>query len=132
MEALRRVLADDPRIAYALLFGSAARGTAHSGSDLDVAIGLRANVRMTPRALGELVSTLERAAGRPVDVLLLDEAAPPVAYRAFREGRVVVENDHRAFVERKTRAILAYLDFRPVEQAAAAGVLAAERNLSSP
>lgn len=39
-DALRRVLAADPRIAYALLFGSVARGTETSFSDVDVAIGL--------------------------------------------------------------------------------------------
>jgi len=38
MNALRQVLADDPRIAYALLFGSSARASAHEHSDLDVAI----------------------------------------------------------------------------------------------
>jgi predicted nucleotidyltransferase len=35
MEALRRVLAEDSSIAYALVFGSTARGTAHADSDLE-------------------------------------------------------------------------------------------------
>jgi predicted nucleotidyltransferase len=125
MEALRRALTDDPRVAYALLFGSTARGSAHRDSDLDVAVGLRSHVRMAPQELGNFVSHLERAAGRSVDVLLLDKATPPVAYRVFRDGRVVVDNDHRALVERKTRAVLEYLDFRPLEQLATAGVLTA-------
>jgi predicted nucleotidyltransferase len=126
MLALQQVLADDPRVAYALLFGSSARDAAHAGSDLDVAIAFRAGVAIDTRALGELVSALESAAGgRQVDLLLIDEAPPSVAYRAFRDGVVLVENDHRAFVARKARAILEYLDFRPFEELAARGVLSA-------
>ena len=123
MEALRQALADDSRITYALLFGSSARGSAHRASDLDVAIGLRSPIN--PSELGQLVSLLERATGRPIDLLLLDEAPPAVAYRVFRDGRVIVEKDHRALVACKTRAILQYLDFRPLEELAARGVLAA-------
>ena len=126
MDALRPVLADDPRVAYALLFGSSAHDTAHQDSDLDVAIAFRAGITMDTRALGELVSALESAAGgRRVDLLLIDEAPPSVAYRAFRDGVVLVENDHRALATRKARAILEYLDFRPFEELAARGVLSA-------
>jgi predicted nucleotidyltransferase len=38
IEALRSVLALDERVAYALLFGSAARGTDRGDSDVDVAV----------------------------------------------------------------------------------------------
>ena len=76
MEALRRALADDPRIAYALLFGSGARGCSHEGSDVDVAVAFRAGGSVDTRALGELVATLEGAAGgRRVDLLLMLPAA---------------------------------------------------------
>ncbi len=125
MDALRRALEDDPRVTYAVLFGSTARGTARRDSDLDIAVGLRSRTRIEARELGDLVSRLEGAAGRPVDLLLLDEAPPAVAYRVFRDGRLIVEHDHRALVERKTRAILEYLDFRPFEDLAARGVLTA-------
>jgi hypothetical protein len=40
MNALRDALAADPRVAYAILFGSEARESAHAGSDLDVALEL--------------------------------------------------------------------------------------------
>jgi predicted nucleotidyltransferase len=126
MDALRQALADDPRVAYALLFGSSARDTAHEGSDLDVAIAFRSGLTMDTHALGGIVSTLESAVGgRRVDLLLIDEAPPAVAYRVFRDGAVLVENDHRALAARKARAILEYLDFRPFEELAARGVLSA-------
>jgi predicted nucleotidyltransferase len=85
VDALRRALEAEPDVAYALLFGSAARGTAHAGSDADVAL----------------------------------------AYRIFRDGHLLVERDHGALVARKARAILDHLDFKPVEDLCAAGVLRA-------
>jgi hypothetical protein len=48
-----------------------------------------------------------------------------LAYRAFKDGRVLLERDRRALVERKARAILEYLDFKPVEDLFSRGVLAA-------
>ena len=119
------MLAEDPRIGYALVFGSSARGTAHAGSDLDVAVGLESRTRLSALELGDLIARLEGASGRSVDVVVVDEAPPALAYRVFRDGRVIVEKNHRTLVEHKTRAILEYLDFRPIEALAARGVLAA-------
>jgi hypothetical protein len=68
---------------------------------------------------------LEAETGRPIGLVLLDEASPPLAYRIFRDGRLLVERDHAGLVARKTRAILDYLDFKPVEDLCAAGVLRA-------
>ncbi len=125
VEPLRRVLDQDPRIAYALLFGSAARGTTHAGSDLDVAIGLQPGVELSTHDIGALISDLEQVAGRPVDVVLLHEASPALAYRVFRDGITLIEKDHAALTDCKTRAILDYLDFRPLEELATRGALAA-------
>jgi hypothetical protein len=63
-----------------------------------------------------------------VDLVLLDQAPPGVAYRAFRDGELLFERDHARFVERKARAIVEYLDFEPVERAFAEGALRAARN----
>lgn len=125
LAALRRVLDAEPDIAYALLFGSGARGTAHRESDADVAIELSPGAARDVRTLGGLAARLESAAGRPVDLVLLDEAPAPLAYRIFRDGRLIVERDHRALVARKARVLLDYLDFKPVEERCAAGILRA-------
>ena len=70
MEALRKVLAEDSRIAYALVFGSTARGTAHASSDLDVAVGLEPSVRLGAIELGNLISSiLEYLDFRPIETL---------------------------------------------------------------
>jgi predicted nucleotidyltransferase len=125
---LTAALEADARIAYALVFGSAARGTAHAASDLDIGVGLVPGARLDPLEIGELIARLESAATRDVDLVLLDQAPPGVAYRAFRDGELLFERDHARFVERKARAIVEYLDFEPVERAFAEGALRAARN----
>ncbi len=125
LDALRRILEGEPGVAYALLFGSSARGTGRSDSDADVAVELTAGAPRDAQALGGLAARLESAAGCPVDLVLLDEAPAPLAYRIFRDGHLLVEHDHGALVARKARALLDYLDFKPVEEQCAAGVLRA-------
>lgn len=124
-ETLRSVLAGDLRIAYAIVFGSSARGTATSHSDIDVAVDLAEGVRLTALELGELAARLEAAAGRPVDLVLLGDAPPGLAYRIFRDGDVTVVHDPRSLAQRRAQAILEYLDFKPIEELCARGVLAA-------
>jgi predicted nucleotidyltransferase len=121
--AIARVMDADPRIAYGLVFGSTGRGEARTGSDLDVAVGLVSDVEIDALGIGRLVSDLERASGQTVDLVLLREAPPALAYRAFRDGVVVFVRDRPAMVERRVRAILDYLDYRPFESAFVRGVL---------
>ncbi len=120
---MARVMEAEPRIAYGLVFGSAGRGDAHAASDLDVAIGLVSGVKFDALAVGRLVSDLERASGQTIDLVLLHEATPALAYRVFRDGVVVFARDRSAMIDRRVRAILDYLDYRPFESAFVRGVL---------
>jgi predicted nucleotidyltransferase len=124
IDALRRVLEHDDRVAYALLFGSMARGTSHAQSDVDVAIGTR-GASLDVFAIGDLTARLESAAGRPVQLVLLDTAPPGLAYRIFRDGQRIFVRDEAALKNRLARAILEYLDFKPVEEMLTRGVLRA-------
>ena len=124
-DELRHAVEREPDVLNAILFGSRARGTARPDSDVDVAIELTAGAPRDVRALGGLASRLESAAGCAVGLVLLDEAPSPLAYRIFRDGRVLVERDHARLVTRKARAILDHLDFKPIEDRCAEGVLRA-------
>lgn len=126
-ERLRAVIEADSRLAYALLFGSIARGTAHSTSDVDVAVGVREDIRLGTLDVGALIARLEQAVGRPVHLVVLNDAPPGLAYRAFRDGQALFSRDDRALSARRARAILEYLDFRPIEEICARGVLEAGR-----
>ena len=122
--AIGGALADVPGVAFAVVFGSSVRGTAHARSDVDVALGFGHGRRPAARELGAIVSRLEEVAGRTVDVVVLDDAPPGLAYRIFRDGVAVLVRDRAALVERKARAILEYLDYRPIEEALSKAVLA--------
>ena len=122
--AIGDALADEPQVAFALVFGSRARGTAHAGSDVDVALGFGHAGCPATRELGAIVSRIEEAAGQTVDLVVLEDAPPGLAYRVFRDGVAVLVRDRRAMVERKARAILEYLDYRPIEEALSKAVLA--------
>ena len=126
IEELRVVLEADSRIAYALLFGSSVKGTTHFGSDVDVAIGMIHRRPLDLMEIGGLRSRLEAAVGRPVDLVILDEAPPGLAYRVFRDGRLVFARDGQSLAARRARAVLEYIDFRPLEELCARGVLAAD------
>ena len=123
LDALRRACEAEPDIAFALLFGSMARGTGHGESDADVAVQLRSGAPRDVQALGSLGARLSSAAGRAVDLVLLDEAKPSLAYRIFRDGRLLVSHDDSALIARKVRVLLDYLDFKPVEERCAASIL---------
>ncbi len=127
LDALRAALAADQRIDYAILFGSHARGASTPHSDVDVAIGLAPRAELDALALGALVTRLEAATGRPVELVLMHEAPPGLAYRVFRDGVVILVHDRRALTERRARAILEYLDFKPFEELFTRGALAAAR-----
>ncbi len=125
LDALRRTLSDDSRIAYALVFGSTARGSSHALSDVDVAIGTTGDAPLGALDIGELTSRLEAAAGRAVHLVVLNDAPPGLAYRVFQDGSPFLIRDTAAFKARLARAILEYLDFRPVEELFTRGVLGA-------
>jgi predicted nucleotidyltransferase len=123
IEALQQVVADEPRLAYAILFGSAGRDALNPHSDVDIAVGIVDREPYGVLAFGTLVSRLEAAAGRPVHLVLLNEAAPALAYRVFRDGRPLTIHDQRVLQLDFVRSVLGYLDFRPVEAMLTAGVL---------
>ena len=116
-------LAHVPGVAYAIVFGSSARGTRHARSDLDVALGFGQCGSPSARELGAAVARLEEATCQTVDVVLLDSAPAGLAYRVFRDGVTVLVHDRDALVERKVRAIIEYLDYQPIEQALSKAVL---------
>ena len=124
LAAIGDALADVPSITFAIVFGSCARGTTHAGSDVDVALEFARCRRPETYELGAIVSRLEDAVEQSVDVVALEDAPPGLAYRLFRDGVEVLVRNRPALVERKTRAILEYLDYRPVEETLTKAVLA--------
>jgi len=88
LSELRNVLRTEPTVAFAALFGSAARGEMHAASDVDVLVAGRdsSDVRA-------LASRLSERMGLRVQLVSLDDArrAPLLLAEVLTEGRVLVD-----------------------------------------
>jgi predicted nucleotidyltransferase len=108
-DALRE-LAGERGIVLALVYGSAARGSTHAHSDLDVAVLLE---RMpSGDQLLRLYADAERIAPRHrVDLAILNHADPLFLYQAVRDAKLLFGNP-TAFAELQARAFRQYVDHR--------------------
>lgn len=90
-------------VAFAVLFGSHARGTADESSDVDVALrfpdGMGARDRFHAR--NRIDAALQEYAEAFVDVSDVDSLPTPVAYAALRDGIVLVGDEQAVETERE-------------------------------
>ena len=87
VKAIKEVLGKHAEVKLAYVFGSWAEGRATGRSDVDVAIYV--GDRLGWRDYVALKNELEDAVGRPVDLLVLDDAPPALAYQAVARGKLV-------------------------------------------
>ncbi len=94
LRSLRAMLRTEPNARLAVLIGSAARGRLRADSDVDLLVSLADHDR---RRMDALRARLERAAGRPVDLVSIESAAarPLLLHDALTEGRVLVDREAR-------------------------------------
>jgi uncharacterized protein len=102
-------------ILAAWVFGSAARGTLASRSDVDVAVLRgRSGTGALDDLFCDLASMLERAVGRAVDLVVVDEADPDLVHRVLRDGVLVLDRDRSRRVAFEVRMRNLYFDLLPV------------------
>jgi predicted nucleotidyltransferase len=87
---LEQGVVSDRRIIGVWVFGSHARGTAHSGSDLDLAVLCEPALELDRF---RLMDTLARRLERDVDVIDLGTAPPTLVWEVLTTGRLVLESD---------------------------------------
>ncbi len=109
VEKVKRALETVPGVRLAVLFGSAARGTARSRSDIDTGVSMAPDVDISPT----MQVTLERAAGRHVSVSRLDEAPPLLRFEIARDGVVLIERDPHAWARFRAHAMIDWWDWAP-------------------
>lgn len=92
ISALRRALRTEHNVRFALLFGSAARGSDTPESDVDVLVALR---DASLDRVVDLEAKLTAAAGRRVEVVRLQDAErrPSFLAEITAVGRVLVDRD---------------------------------------
>ena len=105
----------EERLVAAYLFGSVARGTESSSSDVDVGILLRtAPSGELSDFRFSLEGDLERALGRKVQVVVLNHAPADLVHRVLRDGRLLLERDRSARIRFEVRARNEYFDLLPI------------------
>ena len=92
-----------------------ARGTAGADSDVDVAVlfdPAPPRTLMGPRF--DLAGELERALGREVDLVVLNDAPVDLRARVLRHGRLLVERNRSARIAFEVRTRNEAFDLEPV------------------
>lgn len=102
-------------IIAAYLFGSVARGTAGSQSDVDVAVLYAVTPPATLEGLPlDLERELGHVVGRPVQVLVLNTAPVGLVHRVLRDGVLVLDSAKSARIRFEVRARNEFFDLQPI------------------
>lgn len=97
------------------LFGSLARGTATRHSDVDVAVLFSSPSSRQlhgPRLVIE--GELERALGRPVDLVMLNDVPADLRIRVLRDGRLLVDRNPAARIAFEVQTRNEAFDLEPM------------------
>lgn len=105
---LAHALEGSSGVRLAVMFGSVARGTARSNSDIDVGILLDDD-----DGLPALRVLIERAVRRSVDLVSLRRAPPLLRFEIARAGQVLIERDPHAWAEFRAHAMIDWWDWAP-------------------
>lgn len=107
---LHRLLADQPGIRQAWLFGSAATDDPGFDSDLDIAVQMSRPLDLPTRL--HLTDLLAAAFGRPIDLIDLNGVGEPLLGQILRHGTRILgsDADYAALIHRH---ILDNEDFMP-------------------
>jgi len=110
LDRLRQHAAALPEVKLAVLFGSTARGEARKGSDVDLGVLLDPDTREVRR---KVLVHLDRAAGREVDLVFLDEAPPLLRFEISRDGMLLFERQEGLWTGFKVKAMVDWWDWAP-------------------
>lgn len=113
-QRLRSLFASSPDVVFAYLFGSLARGKGGPLSDVDIAVFLDPLPDDSLNRQLLLADQVARALGvSEVDLVVLNTAPLPLAYRVLRDGVLLFCRDRDRQVAYQARVVSMYLDFAP-------------------
>ncbi len=96
------------------LYGSVARGTCGTDSDVDLGILYARDPPLTLEGMPfNLEAELETLLGRPVQIAILNRAPPDFLHRVLRDGRIVLDRDRAARIRFEVRARMEFFDLEP-------------------
>jgi hypothetical protein len=101
------------------VFGSAAEGRVTPESDIDVAV-LVDEAKLRRRNFEALkkryYAASPRFSRRPIDIVLMNTASPYLKHRVLKTGKILFDRNRRLRVRFTARAIIEYLDYKPIEE----------------
>lgn len=111
------IVQQDPDAMFAYLFGSHTKGTAHPRSDVDVAVfffvigsGSEGDKAAVDKQI-ELGLRLERALGKPVDVVVLNRASIDMRQNVLVHGELLFCKDPEFLAQFKITQLREHQDF---------------------
>ena len=107
-----KVFETESQILLAYLFGSKARGTETSKSDIDIAVPLSEIPGNLLDHYLHLIDKFSKALGDKVDLIILNNAPPLLKHQVIKHGRVIYCRDEKARVEFESKAEKEYLGFK--------------------
>ncbi len=116
---------DRPGVISAMLFGSQATGKAGRLSDVDVGVWMDPALAREEwhRLQLELMALTASTLGTDeVQVVVLNDAPSLLCHRAIRDGIRLLDREPRTRIRLETRAVLDYLDTKPLRETLARGL----------
>ena len=105
----------DLGVQLVVMFGSQALGRARPGSDVDIGVLFDYSIVAKPRRYGEVYALLQSAVGDArLDLIVLNDAAYTVQYKAALEGKPLFEATHSSYADFRESAMIHYFDFQPL------------------
>lgn len=119
--AIARAAESLPELQAAFLFGSYASGRVHAESDVDIAVLLDADA---DAARGDSRARLRRVleafaahiAADRLDIVILNDAPPALAFQVLKHGKLALERDRTALHRFRVATYTRHADFVPVER----------------
>jgi len=113
--AISQYFSQQADVVAAYLFGSAARGQDTHLSDVDIAVLLQDDAGGEQRLerMLALTADLEAYTDGKVQVTLLNQSPPFLAYQVIRERKRLYERNPAERVEFEVRVMKEYFDFKP-------------------
>ncbi len=112
-DQIRGVFKDFPKVKLVILFGSVATSSAHTQSDLDVAVLARQPLLVEEKM--RIIEALALEIGRPVDLIDLFATPEPITGQVIKHGRLVLGGNSE-FAELLSRHLVEMVDFVPIQE----------------
>lgn len=102
---------NEKTVSVAYLFGSYAKETHTTKSDIDIAILLSEVPKKLLDHYLHLVNKLSKILGNDVDLIILNTSPPLLKYQVIKHGKLVYSRNEKVRIEFEARTQNEYLDF---------------------